>query len=53
MIDNETISTVLSVVTQGLDLAMTPPIVYGVVIGLVMMGISIVGAWFRFKKKRA
>lgn len=53
MIDNTTIETVVHVMTQGLDLAMTPPISYGVVMGLVMMSVSVVGAWFKYKKKRA
>lgn len=53
LIDNTTIETVINIMTQGLDLAMTPPISYGIVAGLALLAIGVVGAWFKFRKKRA
>lgn len=51
-IDNGSIETVMTVFQNGLDVALTPPISYGIILGIILMGISVVGAWFRYKKRK-
>lgn len=51
-IDNGSVETVMSVFQNGLDVALTPPISYGIILGIVLMAIGVVGSWFRFKKRK-
>lgn len=51
-INNETIQVAVDTLTAGIDLCMTPPILYGVIIGIAVIGVSIVGKWFRMRKTR-
>lgn len=52
-IDNTTIETVMNVFQAGLEASLTPPISYGIVLGIALMAVSVVGAWFRYRHKRA
>lgn len=51
-IDNSTIEVVMNVFQSGLEATLTPPISYGIVLGIALMAVSVVGAWFRYKKRR-
>lgn len=50
-IDNSTIEVVTNIFQSGLDVALTPPVSYGIVLGVVLMAIGVVGKWFKFKKR--
>lgn len=51
-IDNASIDTVMGIFQNGLDVALTPPISYGIILGVTLMAIGVVGSWFRFKKRK-
>ena len=51
-LDNGTVTTVSDILTQGFAISMTPPISYGIVLGIMLFAFGVVGAWFKYKKRK-
>lgn len=50
MIDNATVDVVMNIFQTGIDASLTPPISYGIVLGIVLIGIKVVSKWFKPRK---
>lgn len=40
------------ILTQGFAMSLTPPVSYGIVLGIMLMAFGVVAGWFKFKKRK-